>query len=214
MPRTITICDSAPVIGRLPALRWRAMADNEIDFVAEGLLDGLAGESHAERLALLEYLTADGVTLAELQRATASGTLMFLPAERVIGGRARYTRAEIAELSGIDEARLLALSRAMGLAIAAPEDAFYTDSDLEIVRMTNVARAVGITDEDVLDMLRALGRGLSQAAETMRAMPLRLVLEPGMSEHALAQRYASTVSQLAPMLAPLVSGLLNLHLRQ
>jgi adenylate cyclase len=190
------------------------MADNEIDFVAEGLLDGLAGESRAERLALLEYLTADGVTLAELQRATASGTLMFLPAERVIGGRARYTRAEIAELSGIDEARLLALSRAMGLAIAAPEEAFYTDSDLEIVRMTNVARAVGITDEDVLDMLRALGRGLSQAAETMRTLPLRLVLEPGMSEHALAQRYASTVSQLAPMLAPLVSGLLNLHLRQ
>jgi adenylate cyclase len=73
---------------------------------------------------------------------------------------------------------------------------------------------VGVTDEELLDVLRALGRGLSQAAETMRALPLRIVLEPGMSEHALAQRYASLVAELAPMIAPMISGLLNLHLRQ
>ena len=47
----------------------------------------------AERLALLEYLAADGVPLLELQRTTASGTIMFLPAERVVGGRVRYSAA-------------------------------------------------------------------------------------------------------------------------
>ena len=52
--------------------------------------------------------------------------------------------------------------------------------------MLNVARAAGISDEDILDLLRVLGRGLSQAAESMRALPLKLVLEPGLSERDLA----------------------------
>ncbi len=190
------------------------MAPERIDFAAEGLLDGLHEEERRDRLALLEYLTGDGVTLAELRRASASGTLMFLPAERIIGGRARYTAAEVVASSGVGEDYLLAASRAMGLPIGDVDEPIYTDSDLEIVEMTSRFRAAGITDEEMLDVLRALGRGLSQAAETMRALPLRMVLEPGMSEHALAQRYASTVSELAPMIAPLITGLLNLHLRQ
>jgi adenylate cyclase len=191
-----------------------AVAAEHIDFVAEGLLDGLEGEPRAERLALLEHLARDGVPLAELLRATANGTLMFLPAERVIGGQARYTAAEIAERSGVSEEFLHAVLRAMGLPIRDADEAAYTESDLEVVQLTNVVRAAGVTDEEILDLLRALGRGLAQAAETMRALPLRIVLEPDLSEHALAQRYASVTSQLSPVLAPLISGLLNLHLRQ
>jgi adenylate cyclase len=190
------------------------MAAEQIDFDAEGLLDGLQGEQRAERLALLEYLAGDGVPLAQLRRSTTLGTLMFLPAERVIGGQARYTAAEIAERSGVSEEFLLAVLRAMGLPIRDEDEAVYTESDLEVVRLTNVFRAAGITDEEILDLLRALGRGLSQAAETMRALPLRIMLEPDLSEHALAQRYASITSELAPLLTPLIGGLLNLHLRQ
>jgi adenylate cyclase len=185
-----------------------------IDFEAEGLLEDLQGARRAERLALLAYLAADGVPLTELRRTTESGTLMFLPAERVIGGRNRYTATEIAQRSGVPEDFLAALWRAMGLPVPASEEPTYTEADLETVRMTGVAHAAGITDEEILDLLRTLGRGLSQAAETMRALILRLVLEPGLSEHDLAQRYASTSSALAPMLGPLIGGLLNLHLRQ
>jgi adenylate cyclase len=190
------------------------MGEQNIDFAAEGLLDGLEGERRAERLALLRYLAADGVPLAELLRTTASGTLMFLPAERVIGGRERYTAAEIAQRGGVAEDFLIAVRRAMGLPIAAPEEAVYTEADLEAVQMRHVANAAGISDEEILDLMRTLGRGLSQAAETMRTLTLRLVLEPGVSEHDLAQRYAYTASQLSPMLGPLVTNLLNLHLRQ
>jgi adenylate cyclase len=185
-----------------------------IDFATEGLLDGLEGQQRAERLALLQYLAADGVPLAELRRTTDSGTLMFLPAERVIGGRARYTAAEIAQRGEVAEDFLIAVRRAMGLPIAAPEEAVYTEADLEAVRMSHVAHAVGISDEEILDLMRTLGRGLAQAAETMRTLTLRLVLEPGVSEHDLARRYADAASQLSPMLGPLVTNLLNLHLRQ
>jgi len=190
------------------------MSSGQIDFAAEGLLDGLQGEQRDERLALLQYLAADGVPLAELQRTTASGTLMFLPAERVIGGRARFTAAEIAQRGEVSEDFLIAVRRAMGLPVAAPEEAIYTEADLEAVRMRHVAHAAGISDEEILDLMRTLGRGLSQAAETMRTLTMRLVLEPGVSEHELAQRYAYAASQLAPMLGPLVTNLLNLHLRQ
>ena len=88
----------------------------------------------------------------------------------------------------------------MGLPIPAPEEAVYTDADLEVARLTAPVRAAaGITDEELLELLRALGRGLSQAAETMRALPLRSCCEPG---HQRARHSPNatptTVAQLVP----------------
>jgi adenylate cyclase len=186
----------------------------QIDFAAEGLLDGLEGVQRAERLALLRYLAADGVPLSDLQRATTSGTLMFLPAERVIGGPARYSAREISEQTGTELDFLIAVRRAMGLPLPDPDEPVYTEDDLESVHMTETFRGAGISDEEIVDLLRTLGRGLSQAAESMRALTMRLVLEPGVSEHELAQRYAYAASQLSPMLGPLVTNLLTLHLRE
>ncbi len=189
------------------------MAPEEIDFAAEGLLDGLEGERRAERLALLEHLAGEGVTLSELRRTTASGTLLFLPADRIIGGGERYTSAQVAELSGVDMEFLLRTRRAMGLPIPEPDEATYSDTELESAQMLNYARAAGISNDDILDLLRVLGRGLAQAAESMRALPLKLVLEPGLSERDLALRYARATAQLYPLVDPLVSNLLGLHLR-
>ncbi|HMD51953.1 MAG TPA: adenylate cyclase regulatory domain-containing protein, partial [Solirubrobacteraceae bacterium] len=70
-----------------------------------------------------------------------------------------------------------------------------------------------IPDEDNLELLRVLGRGLSQAAETLRALPLKLVLEPGISERELASRYAEAAARLYPLLDPLLRNMLSLHLR-
>jgi adenylate cyclase len=190
------------------------MDSEPIDFVAEGLLDGLDGDACAERLALLEQLAAEGVPLSELHRTTASGTVIFLAADRVIVGSERYTAAEVAERSGVEEEFLLAARRAMGLPIPEPEEALYTDAELESAARMLVAREAGISDEDVLELLRVLGRGLSQAADSLRLLPLRLVLEPGMSERELATRYAEAAAQLYPMVDPLISNVLALHLRQ
>jgi adenylate cyclase len=190
-----------------------AMTAQQIDFESEGLLDGLEGEQRAERLTLLEYLADDGVPLSELRRATANGSVMFLPAERVISGEERYTAAEIADRAGIDMEFLTAARRAMGLPIPDPDESVYTAADLEMAHMTNRGRAAGISEEQMLELNRTLGRGLAQAAEALRAVPLRLVLEPGVSEQQLALRYAQAVSQLYPMVEPLVTNLLALHIR-
>jgi adenylate cyclase len=185
-----------------------------IDFEAEGLLDGLDEQHRRERLALLRQLAADGVPLAELRRHSIDGTVLFLPAERVLSAGQRYTATQIAEQTGVDLDFLISIRRAMGLPIPAADEAVYTEDELESVQMTSAFGEAGVSEEEILELTRVLGRGLSQAAEAMRAVVLRLVLEPGVSEQELAQRYAAATSELSPMLGPLIANLLTLHLRQ
>lgn len=190
------------------------MTEEGIDFEREGLLDGLQGAQREERLALLQGLAAEGVPLHELRRYTEEGTIMFLLAERVIGGSRRYTAAEIAELSGESVEFLIAARRAMGLPVPGLQERVYIDADLEATRMAAVFKAAGVSEQDSLEVLRILGRGLSQSAEAIRTLGMRLVLEPGVSEDELARRFAGTAAQLTPMLGPLITNLLTLHLRQ
>jgi len=189
------------------------MGDAQIDFAAEGLLDGLEGKQRAERIVLLEELVAEGVPLSELRRSTASGTIIYLPADRVIVDDRRYTAAEVSELTGIDEEFLVRMRRAMGLPIPDSDEAVYGEAEVETTRNLHVARAAGISDEELLDLMRVLGRGLAQVAELLRAVPLKLVLQPGMSESELAQEYARAAEQLYPLVDPLVSNVLALHMR-
>jgi adenylate cyclase len=189
------------------------MSAERIDFDAEGLLDGLQGPQRTERLALLSQLADNGVPLSELRRSTLAGTIMYLPADRVIVGSERYTSSEVAALSGVEESFLVVARRAMGLPIPEQDEAVYTEAELESARMIHVARDAGISDDEVLDLLRVLGRGLAQVAETLRALPLKLVLEPGMSEPELANRYAQAAGALYPLVNPLVDSVLTLHLK-
>jgi adenylate cyclase len=189
------------------------MSGTEIDFEAEGLLDGLEGEQRDERLALLRQLAADGVPLNELHRTTATGTVIFLPADRVIVSSERYTAQEIASLTGVEPEFLTAARRAMGLPVPEPDDPAYTETELQSAERITVGRAAGIPDEETLELLRVLGRSMSQAAESLRVLPLKLVLEPGLSESELAHRYAAAVEQLYPLVDPLITSILKLHLR-
>jgi adenylate cyclase len=195
---------------------WRTlpgMSPEQIDFAAEGLLDGLEGQQRAERLALLEELAASGVPLAELRRSTGIGGVVLLPADRVIVGTKRYTAAEIAEQVDVEPEFLVEVRRAMGLPVPDPDEPAYTEMELESSRNINVAREAGISDEEILELLRVVGRGLAQAADTLRALPLKLVLQPGMTESQLANQYAEAVSRLYPLLDPMLRNVLALHLR-
>jgi adenylate cyclase len=187
----------------------------QIDFAAEGLLDGLGGEERADRLALLEQLAGEGVTLPELRRATASGVVVFLPAERVIGGRVRYTAAEAAQLTGVDVGLLHAMRAAIGMPLAEEDEPLYTEEDIESLRTgMAIARQAGISSEEIVELNRTLSRGLAPAAEVMRALVMKLVIQPGIGEHELARDYAGAVAQLAPTIRPLVTNLLTAQLRQ
>jgi len=189
------------------------MSSERIDFAAEGLLDGLEGAELEQRLALLERFSADGVPLEELRRSTANGTLMFVPADRVIAGEERYTLAQIAELSGVELDYLIAVRRAMGLPVAEADEAVYSDIELQAAGLIQAGREAGVSDAEALELVRVLGRALSQVAESLRQFPMRRALEPGISEYELARRYAQSVAQLHPLVAPLLANSLTLHLR-
>ncbi len=189
------------------------MTGTGIDFQGEGLLDGLEDEQRAERLALLRHLESEGVPLAEIQRRSEAGTLILGTADRVLGGPPHLTAEEVSALSGVDVELLSAARRAMGLPVAAAGDSAFTDGDVQAARMIALANAAGLSDEDVLDVLRVLGRGLWAAAETLRALPIKLVLRPGMSELELAEEYGRAVTELYPLLDPVVDHVLTQHLR-
>ena len=189
------------------------MEGPSIDFEAEGLLDGLEGRQREERLVLLRKLVAEGVPLSELRRTTASGTIVYLPADRVIVSPERYTAAEVVSLTGIEDEFLARIRRAIGLPIPDSDEAVFTEAEVETIKQIHIARAAGISDEELLDLLRVLGRGLSQVAEVLREVPLKLVLQAGMSEAELAQEFALAAEQLYPLVDPLVSNVLALHMR-
>jgi len=184
-----------------------------VDWEAEGLLDGLESEDRDDRVALLDRLRSDGASLEELREAVRDETLVFLPAERIIGGDARYTAAEVAEMTGVDVDLLLRMRRAHGLPLAAPETRLFTDTDLEATRLARGFLDAGVSADQMLAVVRVLGRGLAQAAEVMREIVLQMALEPGASESALARRYAELAGALVPMTTPIIDQMLRLHLR-
>jgi len=103
---------------------------------------------------------------------------------------------------------------AMGLPLPAEDEAIYTEEDIEALRTGVIAREAGISEEEMTELIRTLGRGLAPAAEVMRGLVMRLVIEPGVSENDLARRYADATAQLAPTVGPLVANLLTIQLRQ
>src|SRR5215213_6365554 len=118
-----------------------------MDFAAEGLLDGLADEhARAERIALLEELTADGVPLEELRQAVAEDRLVFLRVERTLG-TARHTPREVAALTGIDAEQGLRYRQALGLPRPGLDERVLTDRDVEALRLVKAFEAAGLPEE-------------------------------------------------------------------
>jgi adenylate cyclase len=185
-----------------------------IDFAAEGLLDGLEGDARAARLELLEQLAADGVGLDELRAATRDGRLVFVAAERIVGGTPRYSIRQVAARAGVRPEFILAVRRAGGLPAPNLDAVICSQADVDAAILARRFLEAGVGEEQQIAVVRVLGRGMAQAAEVMRATVLELVLEPGTSEAELARRYAERVDQFMPMVGPLVEQTLRLHLRQ
>jgi adenylate cyclase len=184
-----------------------------IDFAAEGLLDGLQGEDRAARLELLEQLAADGIALEELRAATRDGRLLFVAAERVVGGEPRYSMRQVGERVGVRPEFLMALRRAHGLPVPDVDAVVCSEGDLGAAATARRFLEAGVDEEQQLAVVRVLGHGLGQAAEAMRATVLSLVLEPGASEAELARRYAERVDAFMPMIGPMLEQMVRVHLR-
>ncbi len=184
------------------------------DFAAEGLLEGLQGDARTAREELLRLLEHEGVAVEEMRAATSDGRLMFLLAERAVGGGATLTAREVADRSGLSLERLMTLRRAEGLPVPDPDARVFSETDLDAARNAVAFEEAGVPFDRQLAIVRVLGRGLSHAAEAMRSAVLELVLQPGASEAELARRYGGAVAELMPLLGPAMDQMMRIHLRQ
>jgi adenylate cyclase len=193
------------------------VASDDIDFGAEGLLDGLEGSARDERLELLEWLVDEhGLTLGELRRATETGTPLLLPAGRALGnGDASLTARDVAQQAGIDVELLERLRRAQGFAAFGDLDTpMYGTGDVQAARTAAAYLEMGLTTDQIVATSRVLGRGLAQTANHMRQMVFEMTVAPGATERELAASYAAIAENLVPLLGPMLEQLLRLHLGQ
>jgi adenylate cyclase len=189
------------------------MAGTEIDFEAEGLLDGVEGAPREARLELLEELATEGCSLEELKEAVAAGRLTLLPVERAVAGEGpRYTAREIAEMAGIDLDTLQRFSSALGVPYTDPDERRATKADLEAARMTKAFIDTGLPAEGLLGVARTIGMGTARIAEANRELIVRTLIRSGDTEHDVAQRFVAAADYMLPLVGPTVVYALQAHL--
>lgn len=184
------------------------------DWDAHGLLDGLDDGAREARARLLDALHAEGVTLEELRQACEEDRLMLLPIDRALMGPPRYTLAELAREAGLAPEWLSAARQAMGFPRPGPDDVAFADEDLEAARRARLYRDAGLPEDELVGTMRVLSASLRRSAEVIRATFARAMLEPGIGEDELGQRFATMTEHLMPLVEADLSYLLRAHLRE
>ena len=184
----------------------------ELDIEASGLLDGLEGTARAERAELIAWLIEQGVGVEQIRTSTAP---MLLASRRLIGDDGQYISArQAAESSGVDLELFERMQRAMGLPrVEDPDVAVFLRADAEAAKFTRDFLDAGFDPDELVQITRLLGDGLARAAEAMRAASLAAVIRPGATELEIARASAALVSNVAPLLGPMIQDLLLLQLR-
>jgi adenylate cyclase len=186
-----------------------------IDFEAEGLLGDLKGRAREARLALLEELAEEGVSLEELRRAVEEDRLVLLPVERAFEtGSDRYTATEIAKASGLEPDFLQRLLQALGAPIPGKDERVYADPDVEAAKRAKLFLDAGLPEEGVLETSRLIGISMANLAEANVDLVGEVFTQPGVDERELAMRYAAAAETMAPLLGETLLHAYRIHLRE
>ncbi len=151
-----------------------------------------------------EILLMHGATEEEIDHAVADGVIDLFVAERMlVPSRRRYTRPEVAELTGVDVDKLERFWRALGFAGVDDDDRALTDLDLEAVRIFQGMQALGATQTDTaLQMARVIGSSMARIAEAelVPGNMISLEVDPVMSAEAFASIADETIPAMAKLL--------------
>ena len=169
------------------------------DFQAAGLYDPTAPRA-ADRLALLDWLTARGVTLEQMVDAhPRRQSLSGLAGDLALRPRRRITARQIAERRGMRVEDVLTLSLAAGLSPRSADEPVYTEDDFALF----ATFAVGATmfgDIATRRFTRVVGSSLARIAEAAVSLfqvnVEQAILDAGGSELALAQQNLRAIESL------------------
>lgn len=187
---------------------------DEIDFEAEGLLDGLEGPDRESRIVLLERLADDGVPLQELREAVEQGRLTVLPVERLLAGEQKYSTEELAERSGVPIELLERQWRSVGLAVPEPDEVVLSNGDLEAAHRLRVQLDSGLDIEAIAELGRTVAVAMSQFAAASRQVMASTFVGDAESEAEVAERIYQGARALMPMVGPTLDYVYRLHLRE
>jgi adenylate cyclase len=178
----------------------------------DDLFDGLEGTARTERAELVAWLLEQGITADEIRVTTPP---LLLASRHLIGDDGTYVSArEISESYGIDLMLLQRVQRAIGLArVEDPDAAVHMRADGEAAAYAQRFVELGLHPDQVVMVVRVLAEGLSRAAEVMRHTALSAIMRPGASEIDIAKASRALVSQIAPMLGPMIQDMLFMQLR-
>lgn len=192
------------------------MCSVAIDFEAEGLLEGAAGEEGRQaRLELLQTLHDDGFTLEQLRQAVAEGRLALLPIERVLAGEGpRYTQRELAERTGWDLRRLASARRAIGLPAVDPDERVVSEEELELTMNGVRLLDAGLDEHSFLELTRVMSQSMGTVAAAFAAIWGEALLRPGDNERDLGLRLADSLRELGPLAGPTLQHMLTLRLSE
>lgn len=126
----------------------------------------------------------------------------------------RYSPAEIAERAGLELEFLDRLWRALGMALADPEDAVYSERDLDAARRVAALREAGLPDSGILQMARLLGMTMSQLAAANREMVVDALAAADVPDEERGERIAAAVEAFMPTVGESLGYVLTLHLRE
>ncbi len=151
-----------------------------------------------------EILLMHGVTEEEIDRAVADGVIDLFVADRLlVPSRRRYTRVEVAELTGVNVDMLERFWRALGFPGVDDDDRVFTDLDLEAVRIFQGLQALGAADaETAVQMARVIGSSMARIAEA-ELVPADMVsaeVDPILSAEAFAGVADVTIPAMAKLL--------------
>jgi adenylate cyclase len=166
--------------------------------------DDRAADRQAALAHVSDLLRAHGVTQAEIDQAVADDVLDLFVVERMlVPSRRRYTRIEVAELTGVDIVVLERFWRALGFPNVNEDELAFTDLDLEAVRLFQGMQALGAARTDTaLQLARVIGSSMSRIAEA-ELVPGDLV-RTDMDTVVAADTFASVADVTIPAMARLL----------
>jgi adenylate cyclase len=151
-----------------------------------------------------ELLLSKGATEEEIDQAVADDVIDLFVADRLlVPSRRRYTRGEVAELTGVDTQTLERFWRALGFPNVDDAERSFTDLDLEAVRLFQGMQALGAARTDTaLQLARVIGSSMSRIAEA-ELVPGDIVsneIDPVLAADAFASVADITIPAMARLL--------------
>ena len=175
---------------------------DEVDFEAEGLLEGCEGPQRESRLKLLDRSPrARRRASRSCVARSPTAALPLVAVDLVLSGDGkRLTAAEVAERAEIEEEFLERQWRALGMALADDDDAVYSERDVEAAKRLATIRAAGVPDEGILEIGRLLGLTMSQLAAANRSVIGEAFIADVDDEYEAAQRISTAAKHFLPLI--------------